>query len=88
MAKVSPTQKTYLDRNIDIYKIALFNRVFFGKKGFKYFIGYKYARNLDLYAYYRSDFDETKYMSFLIKDDELLEAYNENWEKLKRLKDI
>ena len=26
---------------------------------------------------YRKDFDETKYMSFLIKDDELLEKYNE-----------
>ena len=25
---------------------------------------------------YRKDFDETKYMSFLIKDDELLEEYN------------
>ena len=25
----------------------------------------------------RRDFDETKYMSFLIKDDELLEKYNE-----------
>ena len=26
---------------------------------------------------YRRDFDETKYMSFLIKHDELLEIYNE-----------
>ena len=26
---------------------------------------------------YRRDFDETKYMSFLIKDDELLEKYSE-----------
>ena len=30
---------------------------------------------------YRRDFDETKYRSFLIKDDELLEKCNENWEK-------
>ena len=30
---------------------------------------------------YRKDFDETKYMSFLIKDDELLGKYNEIWEK-------
>ena len=30
---------------------------------------------------YRRDFDETKYMSFLIKDDVLLEKYNEIWEK-------
>ena len=26
---------------------------------------------------YRKDFDKTKYMSFLIKNDELLEKYNE-----------
>ena len=26
---------------------------------------------------YRRGFDETKYISFLIKDDELLEKYNE-----------
>ena len=32
---------------------------------------------------YRRDFDETKYMSFLIKYHELLEKYNENWEKVK-----
>ena len=32
---------------------------------------------------YRRDFDETKYMPFLIKDDELLEKYNEIWEKVK-----
>ena len=32
---------------------------------------------------YRKDFDESKYISFLIKDDELLEKYNEIWEKVK-----
>ena len=32
---------------------------------------------------YRKDFDETKYIYFLIKDDELLEKYNEIWEKVK-----
>ena len=31
---------------------------------------------------YRRDFDETKYMSFLIKDDELLEKHNENWKNI------
>ena len=33
-------------------------------------------------AYIR-DFDETKYISFLIKDDEILENYNKIWEKVK-----
>ena len=32
---------------------------------------------------YRRDFDETKYMLFFIKDDELLKRYNEIWEKTK-----
>ena len=32
---------------------------------------------------HRRDFDETKYMSFLIKDYELLEKCNEKWEKIK-----
>ena len=34
---------------------------------------------------YRKYFDETKYMSFLIKDDELLKKYNEIWEKVKNI---
>ena len=32
---------------------------------------------------YRKDYDDTKYISFLIKDDELLKKYNEIWEKVK-----
>ena len=32
---------------------------------------------------YRKDFDETKYMSFLIKDDKLLKKYNKIWKKVK-----
>ena len=31
---------------------------------------------------YRRDFDETKYVSFLIKDNELLEKCNEIWGKV------
>ena len=30
----------------------------------------------------RRDFDETKYMSFLIKNEELLEKYDEIWDKV------
>ena len=32
---------------------------------------------------YRKDFDETRYVSFLIIDDKLLEKYNELQEKVK-----
>ena len=71
-------------KNIDINKIVVSNKVSFGKKAFKYFIGYKYAKKIRplcifllKISAYRKDFDETKYMSFLIKDDELLEEYHE-----------
>ena len=30
----------------------------------------------------RRDFDKTKCMSFLIKDEKLLEKYNEIWKKI------
>ena len=30
---------------------------------------------------YRRNFDETNYMSFLIRNAELLESYNKTWEK-------
>ena len=33
---------------------------------------------------YNSDFGEIKYMSFLTKDDELLEKYNEIWENVSK----
>ena len=34
---------------------------------------------------YRSDFDETKYISFLIKDNKLLEKYHEIWDKVSKV---
>ena len=74
--------------NIDINKTVVSNKVSFSKKGFKYFIGYKYGKKRPLrilllkMSAYRRDFDKTKYMSILIKDDELLEKYNEIWEQV------
>ena len=35
---------------------------------------------------YRRDFDETKYMSFVIKNDELVEEYNEIWDFVNSMK--
>ena len=67
-------------KNIDVNKITVSNKVSFHKKGFKYFFGYKNAKKirplcifLAKMTAYRKDFDETKYISFLIKDDKLLE---------------
>ena len=61
-------------KNIEINQIVVSNKVSFGKKGFQK------TRPLCIFFPHRRDFDETKYMSFLIKDDELLEKY-EIWQK-------
>ena len=36
-------------------------------------------------AAYRRDFVETKYISFLIKDNELIEKYNEMWDNVSNI---
>ena len=63
-----------LINNLNINKIVISNKASFGKKDFKYFIGYTDAnkiRPLSIFlpkmGAYRRDFDETKYMFFLIK---------------------
>ena len=66
------------------------NKVFFVKKLFKCFIGYRDGKKirplcifLPKMTAYRKDLDETKYMSFLVKNDTLLEKYNQIWEIFK-----
>ena len=65
-------------KNVDTSKIVVFNKVSFGIKRFKCFIGYKDNKKIrplciffQRVSAYRKDFDETKYISFSIKDDEL-----------------
>ena len=79
-----------LINNIDSNKIVVSNKVSFGKKDFKYFTGYKDAKKvrslcifLPKMSAYRRDFDKTKCMTFLIKNDNLLETYKEIWEKVR-----
>ena len=62
--------------NIDINKIVLSNKVSFGKNGFKIFYWLQDdKKNIPLCIFlpkmsvYRKNLDETKYTSFLIKDD-------------------
>ena len=57
--------------DVDIEKIWISNKIYFRKKGFKYFIGYKDNENVKpLYIIlpkmrgYSERFNETKYMSF------------------------
>ena len=58
-------------RNIDINKIVVSNKISFGKKAFKHFIGYKDGKKikplcifLPKMSAYRKDFDETRYVFF------------------------
>ena len=88
--KISPTQNTYFDKKYRFNKTVVSNKVSFAKKGFEYFISYKDSKKikplcifLKKMSAYRKDFDETKYVSFLIKDNKLLEKYKAIWEKVK-----
>ena len=90
--KFDQHKETTSTKNIDINKIVVSNKDSFGKTGFKYSICYKDAikiRPLRIFqpkmSAHRKYFGKTKYMSFLIKDDELLEKYNEIWEKVKNI---
>ena len=68
------------------------NKVSFGKNGFKYFIGYKDGKKitplciiLPKISSYRKDFDEIKYVSFLIKNDKMQGNYNKIWENVSNI---
>ena len=68
--------------NVDINKTVVSSKVSFDKNDVKCFVEYKDDKQLKAImapklSAYRRGFDETKYMSFLIKNDELLEKYNE-----------
>ena len=53
-----------------------------GKNCFQNLLVTNMLKVLNLKSAYRGDFGETKYMFFLIKNDELLENYNKIWEKV------
>ena len=76
-------------KNIDIKKIVVSSNASIGKKDFKCFIGYKDGKNvrsscilLPKMSEYRRNFNETKHVSFLIKDDEFSAKYDEIWDKI------
>ena len=87
--KFHQQKKAISIKNTGNNKIVVFN-VSFSIKGFKYFIGSKDSKKtkplcifLPKMSAYRKDFDETKYVYLLIKDDKSLEKHNEIWEKVK-----
>ena len=73
----------------DINKVLLSSKTSFGRKDYKYLIGYKNRKQvrplclmLPKMSAYRRDFDETPYLLFLIRNNEMLEKYGEIWDKV------
>ena len=95
--KISPTERTYFNKRIKIliklkYRIRSFlvkRGSFLVKKDLNISLGTNMVKNRPLCIFlpkrsaHRGDFDKTKYISFLIKNDELLQKYNWIWEIIK-----
>ena len=78
-------------KDVDIEKVLVSNKISFGERNYKYFIGYLYDNHkvkplhimlLKTSAYVKSYDGQTKWMYFFIEDDDLLEKYNTIWDKV------
>ena len=78
-------------RDVDIEKVLVSNRIPFGEKNYKHFIGYLYGNGkvkslgimLPKKGSYVISYDgQTKWMYILIEDDDLLEKHNTIWDKV------
>ena len=76
--------------DVDIKNVLVSNKISFGEKNYKYFIGYLYNDNKvqtlhimlpKTSAYVKSYDGQTKWMYFLTEDD-LLGKYNTVWDKV------
>ena len=72
-------------KDVDIKKVLVSNKISFGEKNYKYFIGYLYdnhkVKSLHIMlpktsSYVKSYNGQTKWKYFLIEDDGLLDKYN------------
>ena len=81
----------FLKKDVDIEKVLVSRKISSGEKNYKYHIGYLYndhkVKPLHLMlpktsAYVKSYDRQTKWMCFLIKDNELLEKYQTIWDKV------
>ena len=77
-------------KDLEIEKLLVSNKISFGEKNYKYFLGYLYDNYkvkplhimLPKTSVYVKNYDgQTKWMYFLIEDDDLLEKYNTIWDK-------
>ena len=78
-------------KDVDIEKVLVSNKISFGEKNYKYFTGYWYDNRkvkslyimLPKTSTYVKRYDgQTKWMYFLIEDDDLLEKYHTIWHKV------
>ena len=75
-------------KNVDMNETVVFNRISFGKNEFKYFIGYKDSKKLDLYVYFSQKWMQIEKtlmklnMHLFDKGNKLLEKYNEICKKV------
>ena len=78
-------------RDVDIEKLLVSNKISFGEKNYKYFIGYLYndrkVKPLHIMlpktsTYVKSCDGQRKWMYFLTEDDDLLEKYDTIWDKV------
>ena len=78
-------------KDVDIEKVLVSNKIYFGEKYYKYFLGYLYNDHnvkplhimLPKTSAYAKRYDEqTKWMYFLIENDELLEKVSTFWDKV------
>ena len=84
--------KQPIDLNlINIDQIVVFDKFKHSDDGFKYFIGYKEGEIVkplciilpQMIGYKRYFENGGKNMSFVVKDDDVLDKYNEIWDKIK-----
>ena len=77
--------------DVDIKEVLVSNKISFAEKNYTYFIGYLHNSNkvkplnimlLKTRAYVKSCDGQTKWMYFLIEDDDLLEKYSTIWDKV------
>ena len=78
-------------KDVDFEKVLISSKSSLGEKNYKYFIGYLYnnhkVKPLHIMlpktsAYVKSYDGKTKWMYFLIEDDDLSEKYNTIWDKV------
>ena len=78
-------------RDVGIKKVLVSNKIPFGEKNSKHFIGYLYDNHKvkllhimlpKTTAYVKCYDEQTKWVYFLIEDDDLLQKYNTVWDKV------